>query len=402
MAFFHNRTVNLLNLHYWITSVALGGGGAFWSVYLLKAGLSVPGVLLMSAITFGLRLILRSFLLLLGVRIGLRWLVVIGTVLMGISFPFLTPVHGVGWPLVWLVIVTALADTVYWPSYHAYFAALGDEEHRGQQLGIREAISALLGIVSPLVAGWLLVGFGPRVAFFTTGVIQALAALPLLWTPDVPIARRAPGAFRAALSGAMLFVGDGWVSSGYFIVWQLALFITLGENYLAYGGALAVAAMVGAVGGLVLGRYIDSGKGGQAVWVSLGLLSLVIMLRAGVQDHPVLAVAANAMGALVGCLYVPTMMTAVYNQAKRSPCVLRFHIAAEGGWDVGVATGLGLAAAVTWYGGSLSLTILMALIGAVFVFALLQRYYAAHPLEVVDAALEAGEFQTQVGEMPKV
>jgi hypothetical protein len=200
----------------------------------------------------------------------------------------------------------------------------------------------------------------------------------------------------------MLFVGDGWVSSGYFIVWQLALFITLGENYLAYGGALAVAAMVGAVGGLVLGRYIDSGKGGQAVWVSLGLLSLVIMLRAGVQDHPVLAVAANAMGALVGCLYVPTMMTAVYNQAKRSPCVLRFHIAAEGGWDVGVATGLGLAAAVTWYGGSLSLTILMALIGAVFVFALLQRYYAAHPLEVVDAALEAGEFQTQVGEMPKV
>lgn len=402
MAFFHNRTVNLLNLHYWITSVALGGGGAFWSVYLLKAGLSVPGVLLMSAITFALRLILRSFLLLLGVRIGLRWLVVIGTVLMGISFPFLTPVHGVGWPLVWLVIVTALADTVYWPSYHAYFAALGDEEHRGQQLGIREAISALLGIVSPLVAGWLLVSFGPQVAFFTTGVIEALAALPLLWTPDVPIARRAPGAFRAALSGAMLFVGDGWVSSGYFVVWQLALFITLGQNYLTYGGALAVAALVGAVGGLVLGRYIDSGKGGQAVWVSIGLLSLVILLRAGVQDHPVLAVAANAMGALVGCLYVPTMMTAVYNQAKRSPCVLRFHIAAEGGWDVGVATGLSLAAAVTWYGGSLSLTILMALMGAVFVFILLQRYYAAHPLEVVDAALEAGEFQTQVGEMPKV
>lgn len=402
MAFFHNRTVNLLNLHYWITSIALGGGGAFWSVYLLKAGLSVPGVLLMSATTFGLRLILRSFLLLLGVRIGLRWLVVIGTVLMGISFPFLTPVHGVGWPLLWLVIVTALADTVYWPSYHAYFAALGDEEHRGQQLGVREAISALLGIVSPLVAGWLLVSFGPRVAFFATGVVQALAALPLLWTPDVPIARRAPGAFRAALSGAMLFVGDGWVSSGYFIVWQIALFITLGENYLAYGGALAVAAFVGAIGGLALGRYIDSGKGGRAVWLSVGLLALVIMLRAGVQDHPVLAVAANAMGALVGCLYVPTMMTAVYNQAKRSPCVLRFHIAAEGGWDVGVATGLSLAAAITWYGGSLSLTILMALIGAVFVFILLQRYYAAHPADVVNAALESGEFQTQVGDMPKV
>jgi MFS family permease len=402
MAFFHNRTVNLLNLHYAITSIALGGGGAFWSVYLLKAGVSVPGILLVSAITFALRLILRSFLLLLGVRVGLRWLVVIGAILMGISFPFLAGVHGIGWPLVWLVLVTALADTVYWPSYHAYFAALGDEEHRGQQLGIREAISALLGIVSPLAAGWLLVSFGPRVAFFTTAVVQGLAALPLLWTPDIPVARRAPGAFRAALSGAMLFVGDGWVAAGYFIVWQIALFITLGENYLTYGGALAVAAFVGAIGGLVLGRYIDAGKGGQAVWVSVGLLALVIMLRAGVQDHPVLAVAANAMGALVACLYVPTMMTAVYNQAKRSPCVLRFHIAAEGGWDVGVATGLCLAAAVTWYGGSLSHTILMALIGAVFVFILLQRYYARHPSEVIDATLESGEFQIQVGEMPKV
>lgn len=402
MAFFHNRTVNLLNLHYAITSVALGGGGAFWSVYLLKAGMSVPGVLLASAVTFALRLILRSFLLLLGVRVGLRWLVVIGAILMAISFPFLVGVHGVGWPLVWLVLVTALADTVYWPSYHAYFAALGDEEHRGQQLGIREAVSALLGIVSPLVAAWLLVSFGPRVAFFTTAIIQALSALPILWTPDVPVARRAPGAFRAALSGAMLFVGDGWVAAGYFVVWQIALFFTLGQSYLAYGGALAVAAFVGAIGGLVLGRYIDSGKGSRAVWVSVGLLCLVIMLRASVQDHPVLAVTANAMGALVGCLYVPTMMTAVYNQAKRSPCVLRFHIAAEGGWDVGVATGLCLAAAVTWYGGSLSFTILMALIGAAFVFVLLQRYYAAHPSETVDAALESGEFQTQVGEIPKV
>ena len=402
MAFFHNRTVNLLNLHYAITSVALGGGGAFWSVYLLKAGLSVTGVLLVSALTFALRLILRSFLLLLGVRVGLRWLVVIGAILMAISFPFLIGVRGVGWPLVWLVLVTALADTVYWPSYHAYFAALGDEEHRGQQLGIREAVSALLGIVSPLAAGWLLVSFGPRVAFFATAIIQAMSALPLLWTPDIPVARRAPGAFRAALSGAMLFVGDGWVAAGYFVVWQIALFFTLGQSYLAYGGALAVAAFVGALGGLVLGRYIDEGKGARAVWVSVGLLSLVIMLRAGVQNHPVLAVTANAMGALVGCLYVPTMMTAVYNQAKRSPCVLRFHIAAEGGWDVGVATGLTLAAAVTWYGGPLSLTILMALIGAAFVFVLLQRYYATHPSETVDAALESGEFQTQVGEMPKV
>ncbi len=391
MAFFHNRTINLLNLHYVIGSVAFGGGGAFFSAYLLRSGLSVPGVLLVLALIFALRLVLRSFLLLLAVRIGLRWLVVLGAFLMGASYPFLAAVQGVGSGLIALMVVVSAADTVYWPSYHAYFAVLGDAEHRGQQLGIREAVVAMLGIVSPLAAGWLLVRYGPRAAFFATGAVQMLSAIPLLWTPDIPVARSAPGAFRAALSSAMLFIGDGWVAAGYFIVWQIALFLALGQSYMAYGGALAVAALVGAVGGLVLGRLIDSGMGTRAVWYSVGLLMLVIVMRAGVQRYPVLAIAANALGALVACLYVPTLMTVVYNQAKRSACVLRFHIAAEGGWDVGVATGLSFAAAVTWFGGSLSLTILMSLVGAAAVAVLLLRYYAANPAEGIDASLTQPE-----------
>ncbi len=386
MAFFHNRAVNLINLHAAVTAIAMSGGGAFWSVYLLKAGISIPGVLFAAAATFGLRFVLRSGLLLLAVRIGLRWLVAVGSLLMALSFPLVAEVQGVGWVLFWMVAVTALADAVYWPSYHAYFAALGDEEHRGQQLGVREAVNTMLGIVSPLAAGWVLVTYGPRPAFVLTGVVMALAALPLLWTPDIPVARAAPGAFRAGLSGALLFVGDGLVAAGYFIVWQIALFLTLSQNYLAYGGALAIAALVGAVGGLFLGRLIDSGKGTRAVWLSIGLLSLVIVLRAGVQGHPALAILANALGSLVGCLYVPTLMTAVYNRAKRSPCVLRFHIVAEGGWDVGIVSGLLLAALLVWSGIAIHHTVLLSLAGAACSFVLLRRYYTAHAAELVDAS----------------
>ncbi|HEY0105713.1 MAG TPA: MFS transporter, partial [Rhizomicrobium sp.] len=293
MAYFHNRTVNLLNLHYVIAATALGGGGAFYAVYLLKAGLSVPAALATLAVMFATRMVLRSLLLPLGIRLGLRKLVILGSLLMGASYPFLIGVHGLGVGLVVLIVTSALADTFYWPSYHAYFAALGDEDHRGQQIGVREAVVAALGIVSPLAAGWLLVRFGPAVAFGVTGVVQALSALPILWTPEVTIARHAPGGFRAALPGALLFLGDGWVAGGYILAWQIALFETLGENYLAYGGALAVAALVGGVGGLFLGRLIDSGRGTRAVWLAIGLLSLVIALRAGVLHDPALAVIAN-------------------------------------------------------------------------------------------------------------
>jgi len=45
MAFFRSRAVNLLNLHYGIHAIALSGGGAFFAVYLLKSGVSIPWVL---------------------------------------------------------------------------------------------------------------------------------------------------------------------------------------------------------------------------------------------------------------------------------------------------------------------------------------------------------------------
>jgi hypothetical protein len=78
---------------------------------------------------------------------------------------------------------------------------------------------------------------------------------------------------------------------------------------------------------------------------------------------------------LVPALYIPTLMTAVYNQAKRSPCALRFHIAAEAGWDAGAASGCLVAALLLWAGAPLSLGILMSLLGTVAIFTLLRRYY---------------------------
>jgi hypothetical protein len=253
-------------------------------------------------------------------------------------------------------------------------------------LGAREAVNALVGIVSPLLAGWLLVTYGPRAAFAVTAAIQALAAAPLFFTPEVRVARTAPGALAAALPGAVMFAGDGLVTAGYVTVWQFALFFALGRNPIAYGGALAVAALAGALGSLVLGRLIDAGKGVRAVTVSIAAMVAVILLRGLAGDHRVLAVAANVVGSLAACLYVPTLMTALYNQALRSPCVMRFHIAAEAGWDVGGMVGLAGAAGLVALGTSADRAVLVALIGIALGSVLLRRYYVAHASERIDAS----------------
>jgi DHA1 family inner membrane transport protein len=289
-------------------------------------------------------------------------MVVAGTVLSALQYPLLAEVRGVGIVLAGLTAVSAVGETVYWTTYHAYSAALSDDDLRGQQIGVREAIAAVVGIANPVLTGWMLVAFGPRVAFGTTSVIVALAALPILRVPDVEVRRHIPGAFRAALPGVLLFVADGWIAAGYWLVWQIVLFLSLGESLLAYGGALAFAALVGAIGGLTLGRRIDAGHGKQAVWCAGGTLALIVAVRAVATDNAGVAVLANALGTLGACLYTPTLMAAVYTLAKRSPCALRFHVATEGGWDVGGALGLLAAALATGLGMPLSASILLSLV----------------------------------------
>jgi len=375
MAYFRNSAVNLLNIHYAIHSIALTGAGAFFAAYLLEAGVSVPGIFTtFAAILFG-RFLIRPMIIGLAVRFGMRLLILAGTLLSALQYPLLALVHGVGPALYGLIAIGSVADTFYWPSFHAYYATVGDDEHRGHQISAREAIAALVGIVSPLVTGFLLVSSGPRIAFGVTALIVAASAVPLLFTPEIKVAPEAPGAFRAALPGVLLFVGDGFAGGIYVFVWQVALFLSLGESFMAFGGALAVAAVVGAIGGLYLGRYIDSG-GRNAVMVAIGSISVVLLFRAAATHDPGLAFAANALSALGGCLYVPTVMTVVYTLAKSAPCTLRFHVATEAGWDLGGGAGLLAAAALVWLAVPLWAVILLGLLGLTWQFVLLRGHYA--------------------------
>jgi hypothetical protein len=375
MSFFRNRTVNLLNLHYGVHAVALSGGAAFFSVYLLKAGLSAQAVLVSLACILLGRFALRPMVVPLGVRFGLKALVVAGTLMSAMQYALLARVHGIGPALYLLCAVSSIGDTIYWTGYHAYFAALGDREHRGAQTSMREAIAELVSIVAPVATAFGLTLIGAAPTFLLTTCVVALSALPLLFTSDVAVEKDVPGAFKASLSGAALFAADGWNGAGFYFVWQLVLFFTLGQSFVNFGGALAVAALVGALGGLVLGRHIDAGHGARAAWIAAGAMFAAIVLRFAAAGHPALAVTANALGALSVCLYMPTLMTAVYNQAKRSPSILRFHVAAEGGWDLGGSSALLLAALIVHLGLPLSYGLLLSLAGMTAAFLQLRRYF---------------------------
>jgi hypothetical protein len=375
MAFLANKTVNRLNVHYAVFALASSGGGVFFGAFLLKAGVALPAVLTAYALINLMRASLLPLILALGKRAGLRPLLIFGVLALGLQFPILARVRDMGPLLLLLCVVAAIGEEFYASAYHAYFAQVSDAEHRGKQTSQREALYAVVSIAGPVGGGWALATLGPTIAFGVAAAVQMLSVIPLLGAPNVPVTPAAPNAFAGARRGFLLFVADGWLRTGVFVVWQIALFVVLQKSFAAFGGAMALAALAAAVAGLVLGRHIDGGRGVRAVWLGFAVLVGCILLRA-VASTTVLALAANAAGALFGCVYVPTLMTAIYGQAQRSPCAFRFQLVAQAGWHLGRGAGCLIAAALVVLGVSLQATILLALVGAVAVLIQLRRYYA--------------------------
>jgi MFS transporter, DHA1 family, inner membrane transport protein len=374
MAFFLNDAVNRVNVHSAIQAFAQAGGGVFVIVFLLRGGLSVALTLLAMAAILAVRFILRPLILPLAKRLGMKPLLITGTLVLAVQYPVVATVQGIGMPLVAFCLVAAIGDIFYWPTYNAYFASVGDAEHRGHQIGAREALVAVAGILAPLLGAWALITVGPHPMFAAFGVIQALTVLPLIGAPNVSVKPAAPGGFRAAWLGAILSASDGWFDACFIFVWQIALFFSLSQNYSAYGGAMALAGLVGAVFGMMLGRHIDVGHGVRAVYLCYSVLVGVVLLRSVSVDLPWLAVIANAPSALLGPLLLPAS-TAFYNLAKASPCPMRFHMATEGGWDLGCIAASVLAAGLIAGGVSLPLVMLLALLPLGLVTLLLRRYY---------------------------
>ena len=168
---------------------------------------------------------------------------------------------------------------------------------------------------------------------------------------------------------------DGWFDSWYIYVWQIALFMALGESFTAYGGAMAFAAVLGAATGIALGRYVDAGHGARAVVIAFAASALVVVVRAASIGEPLLAVLAGAGGSIAMAMMSPTIGGAVLPIAKRAPCAFRFHMATEGAWDLGCCAACVVGAALVWSGVDIVWTTLLALPAAWLAVVIIQRIY---------------------------
>lgn len=387
MKYFANPHIHRLAAHTTLHQLAWWVSGVFVVVFLLRAGIAPAGIFLAVAAVRVLRFALRPLVLLVIPAIGLRRTLMIATLVFTLQYPALALVDGPDATLVFYCAIVALGESFYYPCYHSAFAALGDAEHRASQLGVTQALSRIASVLGPAIGGVVLAAFGPWAAFGTGALIGAAAALPLRGMVEIPVERAsAPDIYAAARDGVFLFLTDGWITTCMGVAWDVIMFRALGARYDAFGGALAASALVGALGGVLLGRFIDTRRARYAAWINAAAAGASIVLKVVCGEGAAAVVLVASLSAILAALYTPSLMTAVYNDAKRSACPMRFQFAAEACWDIGSVLAC-LAAAAACVGAlPLQAVILLALPVVAVQTALLNGRYEAHDAVRVPAA----------------
>ena len=261
-----NRNIQRLALHVAVGTLAAALSNVFSAVFLLRVGLAPVQIFLAFAAILALRFVIRPVVLIAAPAMGLRRALICGTVLCSLSCPVLALVDGIGLALASFIVVSALGQVFYCTCYHVFFSALGDAERRGSQIGLVQALGAVAALAGPGIGGLLLTLIGPWAAFGTAFLVGLAAILPLLQIDEPQVPRTMPaGAYAAATNAVRLYFADGWIQVSLTTAWSIVMFQALGGRYDSFGGTLSLAALAGAIGGLLFGRLIDKGRARPAV-----------------------------------------------------------------------------------------------------------------------------------------
>ncbi len=363
MRFFDNSAINRVYVHASLQMLADAVGGVFVFAFLLKAGFATWIVFCTLAAWTLSRMIIRKTVVPAVKRFGLRNCLIFGILVEGLGFLVLSQIHSPSLLLLGYILCAALGSCFYWSSLHTLISILGDADKRGAQESVKQAISALIGIVGPLLGAVLLVHFGSTTAFIAAAIIQVCSIATLFGITNLQIAPEATIEPQAAKNVWWIYFADGLRAAANFYIWMVALFVVLGQSFSAFGLVLALGGVIGAIMSLGVGRMIDLGHAARAKQIAIVVMAITVALKAYGFNTPWIAILASASGAVALPLWGSVMMSRVYNLAQKSACPLRFQIIGEGAWDLGVATGSLLAAGLAYFGFGFFWPIMLGLFG---------------------------------------
>jgi len=177
---------------------------------------------------------------------------------------YFTDAFNVWYMLLPLVVMMVGFRIFHWVPYHVDFTAFTKGGERGRDVSLVFATVAFMGMLGPILAGYIVENNGYEMLFGIGVVLLTLAGISYLavpvveekftWTYKETLQHMASLDFRNVLVGEMAYGAEVVVT---LIAWPIFLFHVLDGNMLQIGALSTVIVAVTIVIQLIVGRYID-------------------------------------------------------------------------------------------------------------------------------------------------
>jgi hypothetical protein len=157
---------------------------------------------------------------------------------------------------------------LYWVPYNIDFAKFTNVKDRGKEIGFIEAMLSLIGIVTPIIAGFVIVQLGFNFLFLIGCLIFFLSFFPLIKLPKTREKftwQRSDILKKVFLKKnrklALFFFLDGAETVLGVFVWPIFVYELLEGNYLEIGAIASLVVLFTMVLQLTAGKLVDKNKG---------------------------------------------------------------------------------------------------------------------------------------------
>jgi MFS family permease len=372
------KQIYLANLHFALRAVGSSVADIFGMVFLYERGLELWTIFLTYAAIQGIPLLIRPFMAWIGMHVGLKRTIIIGTLLYAGNYIFLSQIHSISPLFFAFILYSSISSVAYWTAFHIYFSKLSSKERRGGDVTSREIFVTILQVMASGGAGFAIVAFGFSGPFIAATLITLTAAIPLLFLPDVPI----PSAlhpltfFRKMDWRAFIATfANGWIEIAHAVVWPFVVFL-LFKDYVIAGLLASLVIIVKVAGLLTVGGFIDKGKRYVIYTSALLLVFITTIGRALFVSKVPEAIFFDIVYAISLCFFSPVLDTLMYDSIDEAENVWQFEIGLEGAYDLGALSVWLLGALIAFNNMNIQYTVALGLVGLIVITPAFRSFYA--------------------------
>lgn len=255
-------------------------------------------------------------------------------------------------------VFQAISMSLYDVSYLVNFSKIKHDKHAGKEISYMHVLERVATSISPVIGGVVAFLLSPQATLIVASCVFALAALPLLMTPE-PVKTRQKITFRGLpwskiYKGLFAEMGIGTSVVASTIIWPLFVAISV------FGVASnAVYAQIGVLGSITIavsviiakiyGSLVDRKKGGRLLLVGVWASSIVQLARPLVAT-PMSVLLVNIMSEMFTTAYIVPFSKGLFDMADslagfRIVYVSIMNMAAQ----LGAALFAGLVAVISLY-----------------------------------------------------